>query len=102
VVAFWSIGRHTAHAFDGGVFVTMSVEQWVRDNLKVIPDSARARTRTTPTNLCKPHYVLDVYLLASFGVQRREQRSERQRGFIFIDEGMGISSSCKTVGAMCR
>ena len=36
----WNFDGHTAYAFDGGIFVTGSAVQWLRDNLKVIPDSA--------------------------------------------------------------
>jgi len=35
----WKFGDHSAYAFDGGIFVTGSAVQWLRDNLKVIPDS---------------------------------------------------------------
>jgi glycerol kinase len=36
----WNFDGHTAYAFDGGIFVTGSAVQWLRDNLKAIPDSA--------------------------------------------------------------
>jgi glycerol kinase len=38
--AGWNFNGHTAYAFDGGIFVTGSAVQWLRDNLKFIPDSA--------------------------------------------------------------
>gem|GEM_PF-1196082 len=36
----WNFNGQTAYAFDGGIFVTGSAVQWLRDNLKFIPDSA--------------------------------------------------------------
>ena len=35
----WKFGEHTTYAFDGGIFVTGSAVQWLRDNLKAIPDT---------------------------------------------------------------
>jgi glycerol kinase len=36
----WSFKEQKAYAFDGGIFVTGAAVQWLRDSLKVIPDSA--------------------------------------------------------------
>jgi glycerol kinase len=36
----WNFAGHKAYAFDGGIFVTGSAVQWLRDNLHLIPDAA--------------------------------------------------------------
>ena len=68
----WNFDGHTAYAFDGGIFVTGAAVQWLRDNLKVIPDSASshdAATRSTDQGvvvvpalqgLAAPHWRTDV------------------------------------------
>ena len=35
----WTLDDQRAYAFDGGIFVTGAAVQWLRDSLKVIPDS---------------------------------------------------------------
>ncbi len=77
----WNFNGHTAYAFDGGIFVTGSAVQWLRDNLKVIPDSASsndAANRSTDTGvvvvpalqgLAAPHWRTDVRG-AMFGLNR--------------------------------
>ncbi|HEX5808685.1 MAG TPA: glycerol kinase GlpK [Anaerolineales bacterium] len=77
----WNFDGHTAYAFDGGIFVTGSAVQWLRDNLKVIPDSASsndaARRSTDPgvvvvpalQGLAAPHWRTDVRG-AMFGLNR--------------------------------
>jgi len=77
----WNFDGHTAYAFDGGIFVTGSAVQWLRDNLKVIPDSASshdAAKRSTDLGvvvvpalqgLAAPHWRTDVRG-AMFGLNR--------------------------------
>lgn len=77
----WNFDGHTAYAFDGGIFVTGSAVQWLRDNLKVIPDSASshdAANRSTDRGvvvvpalqgLAAPHWRTDVRG-AMFGLNR--------------------------------
>lgn len=82
----WSVNGHTAYAFDGGIFVTGSAVQWLRDNLQLISDSAAshdAATRSTDggvvvvpalQGLAAPHWRTDVRG-AMFGLNR-STRSE--------------------------
>ena len=68
----WNFNGHTAYAFDGGIFVTGSAVQWLRDNLKLIPDSASSNdsaNRSTDSGvvivpalqgLAAPHWRTDV------------------------------------------
>jgi len=77
----WNFNGHTAYAFDGGIFVTGSAVQWLRDNLKLIPDSASsndAAHRSTDhgvvvvpalQGLAAPHWRTDVRG-AMFGLTR--------------------------------
>jgi len=77
----WNFDGHTAYAFDGGIFVTGSAVQWLRDNLKVIPDAAAssdaAHRSTDPgvivipalQGLAAPHWRTDVRG-AMFGLNR--------------------------------
>lgn len=77
----WNFDGHTAYAFDGGIFVTGSAVQWLRDNLKVIPDAASsndAAHRSTDSSvvvvpalqgLAAPHWRTDVRG-AMFGLNR--------------------------------
>jgi len=77
----WNFNGHTAYAFDGGIFVTGSAVQWLRDNLKVIPDAASshdAANRSTDRGvvivpalqgLAAPHWRTDVRG-AMFGLNR--------------------------------
>ena len=77
----WNFNGHTAYAFDGGIFVTGSAVQWLRDNLKVIPDSASSNEsahRSTDLGvvvvpalqgLAAPHWRTDVRG-AMFGLNR--------------------------------
>jgi glycerol kinase len=77
----WNFDGHTAYAFDGGIFVTGSAVQWLRDNLKLIPDSASshdAARRSTDggvvvvpalQGLAAPHWQTDVRG-AMFGLNR--------------------------------
>ncbi|MCI0610628.1 MAG: glycerol kinase GlpK, partial [Anaerolineae bacterium] len=77
----WNFNGHTAYAFDGGIFVTGSAVQWLRDNLKLIPDSAssnEAAKRSTDLGvvvvpalqgLAAPHWRTDVRG-AMFGLNR--------------------------------
>ncbi|MBI5823014.1 MAG: glycerol kinase GlpK [Chloroflexi bacterium] len=77
----WNFNNHTAYAFDGGIFVTGSAVQWLRDNLKFIPDSAashNAANRSTDSGvvvvpalqgLAAPHWRTDVQG-AMFGLNR--------------------------------
>jgi glycerol kinase len=77
----WKFGEHTTYAFDGGIFVTGSAVQWLRDNLKLIPDSAssnEAAKRSTDLGvvivpalqgLAAPHWQTDIRG-AMFGLNR--------------------------------
>jgi glycerol kinase len=77
----WNFDSHTAYAFDGGIFVTGSAVQWLRDNLKFVPDSAssnEAARRSKDTGvvfipalqgLAAPHWRTDVRG-AMFGLNR--------------------------------
>jgi len=77
----WSFEGHTAYAFDGGIFVTGSAVQWLRDNLKAVPDSPssnEAAKRSTDMGvvvvpalqgLAAPHWRTDVRC-AMFGLNR--------------------------------
>ncbi len=77
----WNFNGHTAYAFDGGIFVTGSAVQWLRDNLKLIPDSASshdAAKRSADSGvvvvpalqgLAAPHWRTDVRG-AMFGLNR--------------------------------
>jgi glycerol kinase len=77
----WNFDGRTAYAFDGGIFVTGSAVQWLRDNLKLIPDSASSHAaagRSTDggvvvvpalQGLAAPHWRTDVRG-AMFGLNR--------------------------------
>jgi glycerol kinase len=77
----WNVDGHTAYALDGGIFVTGSAVQWLRDNLKVISDAAssnEAANRSTDQGvvvipalqgLAAPHWRTDVRG-AMFGLNR--------------------------------
>ena len=87
----WNFNGHTAYAFDGGIFVTGSAVQWLRDNLKLIPDSAsshEAATRSTDggvvvvpalQGLAAPHWRTDVRG-AMFGLNRSTTSDDIVRG----------------------
>jgi glycerol kinase len=77
----WNFNGQTAYAFDGGIFVTGSAVQWLRDNLKAIPDSPSshdAALRSTDAGvvvvpslqgLAAPHWRTDIRG-AMFGLNR--------------------------------
>jgi len=77
----WNFNGQTAYAFDGGIFVTGSAVQWLRDNLKLIPDapsSSEAAKQSTDLGvvvvpalqgLAAPHWRTDVRG-AIFGLNR--------------------------------
>jgi glycerol kinase len=77
----WNVDDRTVYALDGGIFVTGSAVQWLRDNLKVIPDAASsydAAKRSSDLNvvvvpalqgLAAPHWRTDVRG-AMFGLNR--------------------------------
>lgn len=77
----WNFDGYTAYAFDGGIFVTGSAVQWLRDNLKVIPDSAASNDAANKSTdlgvvvipalqgLAAPHWRTDVRG-AMFGLNR--------------------------------
>jgi glycerol kinase len=77
----WNFDGHTAYAFDGGIFVTGSAVQWLRDNLKVIPDAASSHDAANRSidlgvvvvpalqGLAAPHWRTDVRG-AIFGLNR--------------------------------
>lgn len=77
----WNFNGHTAYAFDGGIFVTGSAIQWLRDNLKFIPDSASSNESANKSKdsgvvvvpalqgLAAPHWRTDVRG-AMFGLNR--------------------------------
>lgn len=77
----WNFNGRSAYAFDGGIFATGSAVQWLRDNLRLIPDSASsnaAANRSTDADvvivpalqgLAAPHWRTDVRG-AMFGLNR--------------------------------
>ncbi|MBE0683806.1 MAG: glycerol kinase GlpK [Anaerolineales bacterium] len=77
----WNFDGHTAYAFDGGIFVTGAAVQWLRDNLKFIPDSAASHDAAKNSKdmgvvvvpalqgLAAPHWRTDVQG-AMFGLNR--------------------------------
>jgi glycerol kinase len=77
----WNFGGQTAYAFDGGIFVTGSAVQWLRDNLKLIPNSAASNDSANNSTdsgvvvvpalqgLAAPHWRTDVRG-AMFGLNR--------------------------------
>jgi glycerol kinase len=77
----WNFDGHTAYAFDGGIFVTGSAVQWLRDNLEVIPDAASSHDAASRSSdqgvvvvpalqgLAAPHWRTDVRG-AMFGLNR--------------------------------
>jgi glycerol kinase len=77
----WNFDGHTRYAFDGGIFVTGSAVQWLRDNLGLIPDapsSSAAALQSTDQGvvvvpalqgLAAPHWRTDVRG-AMFGLNR--------------------------------
>ena len=77
----WALDDHNVYAFDGGIFVTGAAVQWLRDNLKVIPDPAssnEAAKRSGDTSvvvvpalqgLAAPHWRTDIRG-AVFGLNR--------------------------------
>ncbi|MCC6569670.1 MAG: glycerol kinase GlpK, partial [Anaerolineales bacterium] len=77
----WKFGEHTTYAFDGGIFVTGSAVQWLRDNLKAVPDSPSSFEAAKRSNdmgvvvvpalqgLAAPHWRTDVRG-AMFGLNR--------------------------------
>jgi glycerol kinase len=77
----WNFDGHTAYAFDGGIFVTGSAVQWLRDNLKVIPDAAASNVSAKRSvdmgvvvvpalqGLAAPHWRTDIRG-AMFGLNR--------------------------------
>jgi glycerol kinase len=87
----WNFNGHTAYAFDGGIFVTGSAVQWLRDNLKVIPDSAASNDAANRSKdmgvvvvpalqgLAAPHWRTDVQG-AMFGLNRSTTSDDIVRG----------------------
>jgi glycerol kinase len=77
----WNLDGKTVYALDGGIFVTGSAVQWLRDNLRAIPDPASssdaAQRSTDPgvvvvpalQGLAAPHWRTDVRG-AVFGLNR--------------------------------
>ena len=77
----WNFAGHKAYAFDGGIFVTGAAVQWLRDNLKVIPDAASSSAAANKSTdmgvvvvpalqgLAAPHWRTDIRG-AMFGLNR--------------------------------
>ena len=77
----WSLDDRMVYALDGGIFVTGSAVQWLRDNLKVIPDAASSNNAAARSGdpgvvvvpalqgLAAPHWRTDVRG-AMFGLNR--------------------------------
>ena len=77
----WNFEDHRAYAFDGGIFVTGAAVQWLRDSLKVIPDSASSNDAAKRSvdmgvvivpalqGLAAPHWRTDIRG-AMFGLNR--------------------------------
>jgi glycerol kinase len=87
----WNFDGHTAYAFDGGIFVTGSAVQWLRDNLKAIPDSPSSNDAAKRSadmgvvvvpalqGLAAPHWRTDVRG-AIFGLNRSTTSDDIVRG----------------------
>jgi glycerol kinase len=77
----WDLNGRSVYALDGGIFVTGAAVQWLRDNLKVIPDvpssDEAARRSADPgvvvvpalQGLAAPHWRTDIRG-AMFGLNR--------------------------------
>jgi len=77
----WNFNGHTAYAFDGGIFVTGSAVQWLRDNLHFIRSSAASKNAAKKSTdygvvvvpalqgLAAPHWRTDIKG-AIFGLNR--------------------------------
>jgi len=77
----WKFESQSAYAFDGGIFVTGSAVQWLRDSLKAIPDSASSNDAAKRSSdmgvvvvpalqgLAAPHWRTDIRG-AIFGLNR--------------------------------
>lgn len=77
----WDLGGRSVYALDGGIFVTGAAVQWLRDNLRVIPDvpsSHEAALRSADPGvvvvpalqgLAAPHWRTDIRG-AMFGLNR--------------------------------
>ena len=77
----WNFENHTAYALDGGIFVTGSAVQWLRDTLKAIPDFASSNDAAKRSEdrdvvvvpalqgLAAPHWRTDIRG-AMFGLNR--------------------------------
>lgn len=77
----WNFAGQTTYALDGGIFVTGSAVQWLRDNLKLIPDSPASHAAATRSmdagvvvvpalqGLAAPHWRTDIRG-AMFGLNR--------------------------------
>lgn len=77
----WNLDDHNVYAFEGGIFVTGAAVQWLRDNLKLIPDpasSSEAAKRSGDTSvvvvpafqgLAAPHWRTNIRG-AVFGLNR--------------------------------
>jgi glycerol kinase len=77
----WKFDHHRTYAFDGGIFVTGAAVQWLRDNLKVIPNPASSNDAAKRSadmgvvivpalqGLAAPHWRTDIRG-AMFGLNR--------------------------------
>ena len=77
----WNFNGHTIYALDGGIFVTGSAVQWLRDNLNMIPNAASSNEAARKSidsgvvfvpalqGLAAPHWRTDVRG-AMFGLNR--------------------------------
>jgi glycerol kinase len=77
----WKFDNQRTYAFDGGIFVTGAAVQWLRDNLKVIPDPAASNAAAKRSGdrsvvvvpalqgLAAPHWRTDIRG-AMFGLSR--------------------------------
>ena len=87
----WDFDGHKAYAFDGGIFVTGAAVQWLRDNLKVIPDAASSSAAANKSTdmgvvvvpalqgLAAPHWRTDIRG-AMFGLNRSTSSDDIVRG----------------------
>lgn len=77
----WNLAGQPTYALDGGIFVTGSAVQWLRDNLKMIPDAASSHEAARRSQdlgvvvvpalqgLAAPHWRTDIRG-AMFGLNR--------------------------------
>jgi len=57
----WNFDGHTAYAFDGGIFVTGSAVQWLRDQLKIISNASEIETLASQVDSAAHLYFVPAF-----------------------------------------